>query len=79
MEHGSFDEAVVMRYLLGDLPEAAQIQVEDRAFSDPEYLRVVEAVEADLIDAYVRDELPAAERRRFEGRFLVSAERRKKI
>ena len=77
MENGS--EAVVVRYLLGDLPEEALIQVEDRAFSDPDYLRLIEAVEADLIDAYVRNQLPAEERRRFESRFLTSAERRKKL
>lgn len=79
MEDGSFEEAVVVRYLLGDLPEETQIQVEDRAFSDPAYLHVVEAVEADLIDAYVRGEMPASEQRQFESRFLVSPQRRKKV
>jgi hypothetical protein len=79
MEDGSFEEAVVVRYLLGDLPEEAQIQVEDRAFTDPAYLGVIEAVEADLIDAYVRGEMPASEQREFEARFLVSAQRRKKV
>ncbi len=79
MEDGSFGETVVVRYLLGDLPEEAQIQVEDRAFSDPSYLRIIEAVEADLIDSYVRGEMPAPERRQFESRFLVSPERRMKV
>ena len=79
MEDGSFEETVVVRYLLGDLPEEAQIQVEDRAFSDPEYLRLIEAVEADLIDSYVQGEIQGAERRQFEGHFLASPERRKKI
>src|SRR5262245_47518508 len=79
MEDGSFEETVVVRYLLGDLPEEAQIQVEDRAFSDPSYLRLIEAVEADLIDAYVRGEMADPERQQFEGRFLVSPQRRKKV
>src|SRR5215813_8474675 len=79
MEDGSFEETVVVRYLLGDLPEEAQIQVEDRAFSDPSYLRIIEAVEADLIDAYVRGEMAAQERQQFENRFLVSPQRRKKV
>jgi hypothetical protein len=79
MEDGSFEEAVVVRYLLGELPEEAQIQVEDRAFSDPAYVRVIEAVEADLIDAYVRGDMPASELRQFESRFLVSPQRRKKV
>src|SRR5215475_14443043 len=79
MENGSVEETVVVRYLLGDLPEETLIQVEDRAFSDPEYLRLIEAVEADLIDAYVRNQLRAEERRQFESRFLASAKRRKKL
>jgi hypothetical protein len=68
-----------MRYLLGDLPEETMVEVEDRAFSDPEYLRLIEAVETDLIDAYVREQLQGAERRQFEEKFLASPERRKKV
>src|SRR5215475_7544296 len=79
MEDGSVEETVVVRYLLGDLPEETLVQVEDRAFSDPEYLRLIEAVEADLIDAYVHNQLDAVERRQFENRFFASAERRKKV
>ena len=79
MGDASVDEAVVMRYLLGDLPEETLVQVEDRAFSDPEYLRLIEAVEADLIDAYVRGQLQSPERRRFEEKFFASPERRKKV
>src|SRR5262249_46892960 len=79
MEDGSFEEAVVVRYLPGDLPEDAQVQMEDRAFSDPEYMRVIEAVEADLIDAYVRGQLEAPELRKFESRFLASPDRRRKV
>src|SRR5262249_7538715 len=79
MEDGSFEEAVVIRYLLGELPEETQVQMEDRAFSDPEYMRVIEAVEADLIDTYVRGQLPPQDLRRFESRFLASPERRRKV
>jgi len=79
MKNGPREETVVVRYLLGDLPEEALIQVEDRAFTDPEYLRLIEAVEADLIDDYVRNQLPPDERRQFESRFLASVERRKKL
>jgi len=79
MKGASHEEEVVVRYLLGDLPEETQVQIEDRAFSDPEYLRLVEAVETDLIDAYVREQLPGAERRQFESRFFASAERRRKV
>src|SRR5262249_10211715 len=39
----------------------------------------LQAVEVDLIDAYVNDELSPAERRGFERQFLASPERRKKV
>jgi hypothetical protein len=79
MEDASVDEAVVISYLLGNLPEETMVKVEDRAFSDPEYLRLIEAVEGDLIDAYVHQQLQGAERRQFEERFFASPERRKKV
>lgn len=73
------DEALLIPFLLGILPEEEQIQVEDRAFADPEYRNAVDAAEADLIDAFVRGELSPADRRAFEGRFLNSPIRVRKI
>jgi hypothetical protein len=73
------DEVLLQNYLLGNLSEQAQVQVEDRAFADPGYLAAVEAAEADLIDAYVRGELTPPDRRQFERLFLVSPQRRNKI
>jgi hypothetical protein len=72
-------EVSLVKYLLGDLPEAEQVCVEDRALADGNYRTALEAAEADLIDAYVRDELSAAERRAFEQRFLGSPQRRQKV
>ena len=73
------NEKLITRYLLGDLPEAQQVEIEDRAFADKEYLGLVTAVENDLIDEYVRRELSETDRRKFESRFLASAERRKRV
>jgi len=73
------DETVLVKYLLGNLAEPQEIEVEDRAFADAEYLSALETVEADLIDAYVRGELPASDRRQFELRFLTSPNRRSKV
>lgn len=70
---------LIAQYLLGELPEGEQVEIEDRAFEDKEYLASITAVENDLIDEYVRNELSEADRRRFESRFLASAERRKRI
>jgi len=73
------NEKLIAQYLLGELPEEQQVEIEDRAFSDKEYLASITAVENDLIDEYVRNELSETERRRFESRFLASAERRKRV
>ena len=73
------NEKLISRYLLGDLPEEQQVEIEDRAFSDKDYLASITAVENDLIDEYVRGELPDEDRQRFETRFLASAERRKRV
>ena len=73
------NETLIARYLLGELPEEQQVEIEDRAFSDKDYLATITTVENDLIDEYVRGELSAADRQRFESRFLASAERRKRV
>lgn len=73
------DEGVLVKYLLGHLAEEEQIQVEDRAFADADYMGALEAAEADLIDSYVRGELSQPDRRSFELRFLTSARRRSKV
>jgi hypothetical protein len=73
------NEKLIAQYLLGELPEEQQVEIEDRAFADKEYLASITAVENDLIDEYVRNELSETQRRRFEGRFLASAERRKRV
>jgi hypothetical protein len=73
------NEERITRYLLGELPEEQQIEIEDRAFSDKEFLARITAVENDLIDEYVREELPKTARRRFETLFLASEGRRKRV
>ena len=73
------NETWQVKYLLGNLTEEEQVQVEDRAFADGDYLSALEATEADLIDAYVRGELSQSDRRSFELRFLTSPERRRKV
>lgn len=73
------DEVLLVKYLLGDLSETEQVQVEERAFADAEYLGALEAAEADLIDNYVRGGLSQSERRAFERRFLTSPSRWSKV
>jgi hypothetical protein len=73
------DETLFLKYLLGDLSQDREVEVEDRAFADREFLDALEAAEADLIDAWVRGELSPSERRAFERRFLTSPQRRNKV
>jgi anti-sigma factor RsiW len=70
---------LITQYLLGKLPEEQQVEIEDRAFSDQEFLASITSVENDLIDEYVRGEMPPADRRQFESRFLASESRRKRV
>jgi hypothetical protein len=73
------DDALLIPFLLGSLSEEVQIQVEDNAFADPEYMNAMEAAEADLIDAFVRGELSPTDLRAFESRFMTSPGRLRKI
>src|SRR5438034_3468428 len=79
MKNAAFNEETITRYLLGDLPETKQVEIEDRAFQDKECLDSILAVENDLIDEYARGELSGSARRQFERLFLASAERRQKV
>src|SRR5215475_1845582 len=73
------NDALLLRYLLGELSESEQVAVEDRAFAESDYLGALEATEADLIDTYVRGGLPESDRRAFERQFLNSPNRRRKV
>jgi anti-sigma-K factor RskA len=79
MRDDSSTDALFTRYLLGDLSEKEQVEIEERAFRDRQYLLEIEAVECDLIDDYIRGALCESERRQFEDRFFASAERRRKL
>jgi hypothetical protein len=79
MAANPISEKLIARYLLGELPEEQQVEIEDRAFSDQEFMASITAVENDLIDEYVREEMSEADRRRFEARFLASESRRKRV
>jgi hypothetical protein len=71
MMSGPEDENV-RRYLLGEMPDRERTDFEDRCFADDNFYQTVLAAEDDLIDAYVRDELAAHAKLRFEARYLAS-------
>ena len=73
------NEELIVRYLLGELPEEQQVKIEDSAFQDQQYMQIILDVENDLIDEYVRGEIPLDRRHKFESHFLASGERRRKV
>jgi hypothetical protein len=72
-------DEILVRYLLGQLSEHDQTQLEEEYFSDDGTFEHLSALEDELIDRYARGELPGVERERFEKKFLQSPEQRKRI
>jgi hypothetical protein len=60
-------DELMIRYLLGEAPEQEMIRVETRFLSDGDYFDRLLAVEDALVDEYVRNEMPAAQRTNFEA------------
>lgn len=80
MMNGQRDEQTLMRrFLLSDLDEAQQEQVEERLLSDEDFAERLSEAQDSLIDDYVFDALPVRERQRFENSFILTDERWKKI
>lgn len=66
-------------FLLGELAEAQAHQLEDEAVEDGPRFEELRAFEADLIDAFLSGELPAARRAKVEALCLASADWRGKV
>jgi anti-sigma factor RsiW len=73
------DEAVLRRYLLGELSDGERESVEARLFENDECSEHLSIVEDVLIDAYVRGELRDLELAHFESHFLSSPRRRERV
>lgn len=73
------NSTLLTRYLLGELSEGDEVNVEKRFFEDSDFLDELRSTERDLIDSYVRGELTGNVRVRFEQRFLTEPERRSRV
>lgn len=71
MREQILDEVVARRFWLGQLSPEEQGRIEELAFGDPESFALLEAVEDDLIDEFVYNDLSAEERERFQKHFLA--------
>lgn len=72
-------ENLIRRYLLGDLPEAEQLALEQGFFADDEKFEQIWAAENQLLDSYVRNALAPAERDLFEKNYLASPVHRERL
>lgn len=70
---------LMIRYLLGEVSEREQTELEGKYFSDDEYFELFLSAEEELIDAYVRGELSAHEREQFERRFLATPQQCQRV
>jgi hypothetical protein len=61
------DDAVLRRYLLGELPEGEEAEIEALLLENDELFERSEAMEGDLLDDYESGHLTAAQRKRVEG------------
>ncbi len=66
------NEPMLTKYLLGNLPEDEQAQIEEKLFTDDDVFQQVHALKAELSDKYVRGNLTAQEKLQYEKRFLAS-------
>jgi hypothetical protein len=73
------NEELVKRFLLGNVSEPERAQIEDRFLEKDDSYQELLIVEDDLIDAYVRGQLPATERALFEQRYLIYPSRRERV
>ena len=69
----------ITAYLLEELSEEESQQFEEQCFAQAEWPAEIDAVEQDLIDSYLRDELTADRRRRFEERYLTTDARKARV
>lgn len=71
------DDRKFVRYLLGQMGPDEQAALEEQYLTDPDVHDQLRAAERDLIDQYVRGELPDAAE--FERHFLSSPQRRQRV
>ncbi len=79
MENELNNAKAVRAFLLGNLSEAERTELEDGFLAQDDFYQELLIAEDELIDAYVRGELPAPERAVFEQRRLTSPHLRERV
>src|SRR5262249_22524789 len=74
----TYDDRLLTRYLLGALPDEEVERLDELCIVDDELASRLQALENDLVDAYVRGEISGEDLGHFESFYLSSARRRQK-
>jgi hypothetical protein len=78
-EQERFDDQVLVRYLLGTLPEEEAERFDGLSIADDAFAWRLNAVEDDLVDGYVQGELSGENLARFKEFYLSSPKRIQKL
>lgn len=74
-----YDDQLLSRYLLGGLSDEEAERLDEWSITDEEFALRLDAVENDLVDAYVRGELFGEMLDRFKNSYLSSTKRLEKV
>src|SRR5438132_13856314 len=69
-----FDDARIRKYLLRDISQEDQEQIEMRLLIDEEFSERLSMTRTEIVDDYVAANLSAKERKKFEKHFLSTPE-----
>ena len=72
-------ERVIRRYLLGELDEREQEQLEQRVITDPDYKEEVLITEEELLEEFVNGKLPPRDLESFTRVYSSSPAHRRKV
>jgi anti-sigma factor RsiW len=78
MSEKADNETMLIRYLLGNLPEEQKLQVEGMFLGDDQHYERLLAIEDELFYDYAQGKLSPGEREQFETRFLSSERNRER-
>ena len=73
------EDTQLTAYLLGGLPEKDMERLDELSVRDEEFAWRLNAVENDLVDAYVRGELPPDDEKQFKAAYLSSSKGKEKV
>jgi hypothetical protein len=73
------DDRQIASYLLGTLPPTETERLDELSIANDEFAERLQAVENDLVDAYVRGDLQGQTLERFTSFYLASSARREKV